>query len=312
MGRMEVLLWIAGSGAFGGFVDGLLFSREYKFRVGKIRRDLGSVGDALVGATAGVAIFVVADAIFKIQVENLQRTAEFVRLVAWGVLSGFAGLRVLQPLSEKFITDVAGKTARDVVRTAAVQNHEAAVHVQSGEALLTKFDFAKSEGMLEARKAQFAGSLEVAENKFKAALAMDPGNLDALRGQAKVYRRRADLAAMEHRTGEQRRLMNLAVDTVSQIIEHNPDYALAYYSRACYRSLMKDGPDVVLADLQEAIRLNPAIGELAKTDPDFTDAIRKDAAFAELTGTAGPEHPSTATRKNGRRRGGRRVRAAHR
>ena len=54
----QILFVIAA--AFGGFVDGLIKSRSYSLRWGKSTIDIGSLGDCLVGAAAGLSIFTVA------------------------------------------------------------------------------------------------------------------------------------------------------------------------------------------------------------------------------------------------------------
>lgn len=306
MSRLEVLLWIAGAGAFGGFVDGLLFPRTYQLRLGKFTRDLGSIGDALVGATAAVAIFAVAGAVFteSVKVTNLQATDEFLKVVAWGVLSGFAGLRVLRPLTDKLVMEVAGKAAREAVEQETVKGREAAVHIQSGEALLTKYDFASSDpAWPKSRAAELQTFLEVAENKFRAALATDPENADAVRGTAKVLKRRAE-AVRDQDPARARELMEEAVSVLSRLVAHNPGYALGYYNRACYRDLLAGERSQVLADLEAAFGLNPALRDLALTDPDLR-RIRATAEFATLAGSrapAAPVPPSTAGPRGASRR----------
>jgi ribosomal protein S18 acetylase RimI-like enzyme len=283
MNRLQILLWIVGAGAFGGFVDGLLVPRHYRLRLGNATLELGSLGDALVGATAGVAIFSVADALFNIQIDQMDQPAHFVKLVAWGVLSGYAGLRLLQPLTTAVITDVAGRSAREALREEAVVYREASIHTQSGEAVLADFDRERfGAGQGGKTPEDMDRLLNLAENKFKAALAVETGSPDALRGVGKVFKRRAWLAEQAGDHDGFLRLMNEAVDTVSAIISANPQYAFAHYSRACYKALLNKPRADVLADLREAIRLNPAIRQLAPTDPDF-EALRENVEFIELT-----------------------------
>ena len=288
MTPFEVLLLIAGSGAFGGLVDGLLFPRSYRFRIGSISKDIGSFGDALVGATSSIAIFAVVGGIFAIDFAKLDNVAEFIKVVAWGVLSGFAGLRVLQPLSTKLVEEVAGQAARQVVLEEGAEARAAAVHVRDGEALLTKFDLAKSNGWITDRRAELVQFLDVAETKFDAALAENAGNPDAMRSKAKIVRRRAELARQAGHDAEWRRLMQRAIDTLSEIAERHPDYALALYNRACYRSLLDADPTAVCSDLRDAIRLNPALTEFARTDPDFAPEVRRLPEFQQLLAREAP------------------------
>ena len=61
-----------------------------------------------------------------------------------------------------------------------------------------------------------------------------------------------------------------------------PDFANAYFNRACLRSLTGRPPDA-LADLKRAIDLDPKYRDMAKTDPDF-ESLRSDTDFRKLVG----------------------------
>lgn len=90
LSSLFVLLIISLSGAFGGFVDGLLHQKSYFVRLGRWNKDVGSWGDALVGVTASLAIFTVAGAVLGIRWNNVSEPEHFIRVVAWGVPPGRA------------------------------------------------------------------------------------------------------------------------------------------------------------------------------------------------------------------------------
>jgi hypothetical protein len=53
----HLLIVIGIAGFFGGMVDGLRSDRHYKWRFGDFAKEWGTLGDALVGVTAALAIF---------------------------------------------------------------------------------------------------------------------------------------------------------------------------------------------------------------------------------------------------------------
>jgi tetratricopeptide (TPR) repeat protein len=68
-----------------------------------------------------------------------------------------------------------------------------------------------------------------------------------------------------------------------KVLEIDPNYANAYYNKACYFALQNQ-VELALENLQRAIELEPErCREMAKTDTDF-DGIRGDVRFQELLG----------------------------
>jgi hypothetical protein len=100
-----ILKTIILSGAFGGFVFGLHSGNAYKIRLpitGKTI-ELGFLGDVLMGIAASVTVFFVAGALFGLQVSEKVTTDSLIKMIALGVVSGFAGIRVLSGMSSKLM-----------------------------------------------------------------------------------------------------------------------------------------------------------------------------------------------------------------
>lgn len=279
--HIEILFWIAAAGAFGGFVDGLIVSRSYALRWKKTTVDIGSVGDILVGSAAGLAIFTVATAIFNLKFDELNKPEMFVKLVAWGVLSGFAGLRLLEGMSKKLVEDIATKVAEDTVKRVVTQDVEAEINIKSGDAALTKYDMAKESGWLQTREADARSLLETAILKFDAVLEKQPDNQQALRGKAKTHRRRAELEKVKGNSKGEKENWDKAIGFLSRIIDRSPNASIAYYNLACYQQLSGGGLTDVIGNLRKAIDISPILKGSAKSDPDFED-IRNKGEFKEL------------------------------
>lgn len=121
--QFTVLILLLISGAFGGFVDGLYMQRQYIMRLPlrikhrstfreqmssdkSINYGLGSLGDILVGATASIAVFTIAEGLFNIKLDDLAQkdnyeVSGFIRVIALGVISGFSGIRILAGMSKQ-------------------------------------------------------------------------------------------------------------------------------------------------------------------------------------------------------------------
>lgn len=281
LANIEILLWITAAGAFGGFVDGLIVSRSYALRWKKLVIDIGSLGDVLVGAAAGLAIFTVATAVFNLKLEELNKSEMFVKLVAWGVLSGFAGLRLLEGMSKKLVEDIATKVAEDTVKRAVVQDVESEINIKAGEAALTKYDMAKENGWLQTRQEETKNFLDTAFLKFDVVLAKQPDNELALRGKSKAYRRKAELEKANQNAKAEKESWDQAIGILSRIVYRSPTASTAYYNLACYKQLSGGGITDVIGDLRKAIAISPTLKNNAKTDPDFA-GIRSMNEFIEL------------------------------
>jgi hypothetical protein len=281
--KYQVLLWIAAAGAFGGFVDGLLSEKIYSLRFGKEMKNLGSVGDCLVGATAGIAIFSVAGSLLNVDFTAMSGPGEFVRVIALGVLSGFAGIRLLQPMTEGFVKKLASEEAQKKFKSLVTESVEASMDINLANGCITKYE--ATEKVPEVKDEERQKMLTDAEKAVARVLQREPTNLEALRTKGKVLKRQAEL---KKDSKDKIPLYSEAITITDRMIEINPQSDIGYYNRACYKALLwnlernRSVPDV-LDDLGEAIKLSELNRERAKTDPDF-DSIKTEELFLELTG----------------------------
>lgn len=278
LSAFAVLAIILFAGAFGGFVDGLVHQKSYCLRVGHHSVDLGSLGDALVGATASVAMFTVAGAVFGIQWNDVAKTEHFIRIVAWGVLSGYAGIRLLNPLSISAVERIATSAARQTVRESNRQDTETSLALIDANLYLNRYDMQSRDLVRQGRAADAESLLKRAEANFDVVLGAEPSNSEALRGKAKVYRRLADRAAPPDKA----KYWDLALGILSDMIRRDDRAALAYYNRGCYEALMGRKDDAI-ADLRQAVGITDKLRDAANADPDF-DAIRGDPRFRDIAG----------------------------
>ncbi|MDL1981676.1 MAG: hypothetical protein LWX02_09465 [Deltaproteobacteria bacterium] len=88
---------IAVAGAFGGLVLGIVNRTNYCICVpgGRVLK-LGFLADLLIGCAAALAIFAFANSIFNIDLTGLDNPQNIMKIVAIGVLAGFAGISLLR------------------------------------------------------------------------------------------------------------------------------------------------------------------------------------------------------------------------
>jgi tetratricopeptide (TPR) repeat protein len=286
MGALELLLTIALAGGFGGFVDGLITKTEYTLRLPftKAKKgrsdvpnwaeiDFGTFGDILIGAAAGVAIFVVAGGLLSINVADLSKTPDaYLRVIALGVLAGFSGLKLLGGLSRKLVEDISTKTALETVKREMQKNTDAVVYTKEADALLNEFDadYKKSTHHTGPEATERGKLLDGALAKYDAALTADPAGEEALRGKARAFRRKANAATDQGKSADAVTLWNKAIEILSSILALNNQSAPSYYNRSCYRHLAGQKGDDVLSDLATAIAIAPALKQYAQHDVDFT------------------------------------------
>jgi tetratricopeptide (TPR) repeat protein len=286
LGALDVLLIIALAGGFGGFVDGLITKTEYTLRLPfwKTKRwnenvpnwaeiDFGTLGDILVGAAAGIALFIVAGGLLNVKVSELSKDPDaYLRAVALGLLAGFSGLKLLGGLSRKLVEDISTKTALETVKREIQKNVDVAVYVKEADALLNLFDAEYKELPQHSgpQAAETGKILDKALAKYDAALSDDPANEEALRGKARAYRRQATVAGDQGNSADSATLWNKAIETLSSILERNNQSAPSYYNRACYKHLAGRNVDEALSDLAKALALAPRLKQYAQHDTDFT------------------------------------------
>lgn len=276
---LSVLTIIILAGGFGGFVDGLIHQKSYFFRIGRHSINIGSLGDVLVGATASLAMFTVAGAVFGIEWDSVGKIEHFIKVVAWGVLSGFAGIRFLNPLSEKVIKQVASDVARETMKQSTRQNIEVTLALKDAAQHLMKYDMQYSALEAQGKASDAEALLKRAAANFDIALGAESTNSEALRGKAKVYRRMADHATDPT---EKEKYWEMAIQLLTNIIQRDDKAALAYYNRACYKTL-SGNPDGALDDLEKAVQIYDKLKESAMSDCDF-NKIRQSERFRQVTG----------------------------
>lgn len=236
------------SGGFGGFVFGLHTGNAYKLRLpitGKTI-ELGFVGDILVGIAASVTIFFVAGALFGLQVKENFTNECFIKMVALGVVSGFAGIRVLTGMSSKLMERISEIDER-------IDQVEKVDRIAE---LIRQADFLLSNNP------------DRAKIIYDKALLIDSKSEPAKIGLAKSLRRLNRIKD--------------AISILSEVIELNPNAERAYYNRACYKHLSQEyNKEDILRDLQKAVSLFDFYREYALDDVDFKD-LREDPDFKRI------------------------------
>ena len=293
--KYEVLLWIGLAGAFGGFVDGLMSERHYSFRWGKTIRDLGSIGDCLVGATAGIAIFSVAGSLLKVDFTAMTAPEEFIRVIALGVLSGFAGIRLLQPLTEELVKRFASEEAQKKFKGLVTESVATSIDINLANGCITNYEATKRVPTVKDEERQKI--LVDAEKAIERALQREPTNVEALRVKAKIFKRQAEL---KKDSKDKIPLYKGAIDLTSRMIDIHPESDVGYYAKACYQSLLRSlDPNIavsaIIESLSEAINRSQHNKQRAKDDPDF-DSIKREAAFMALTDQNHKAFAATSTR----------------
>lgn len=273
-------------GGLGGFVDGMTTDINYKVTFGARSFDIGSLGDFLVGATAGIAIFTVGSALFpNMPINEFGKAVEpSIRIIAVSVLSGYAGVRLLNPLTRKMVEQISEQKAAQAAQGAKTRSDELVMAIKDGEKKLSRYDtdkgrLAKDEFLKTAR-----GLIDEAKACFDVALGIDPQDTEALIGQAKVARRRAELCQATQQ--DDSKDWAEATALLDQVIARHPDSARAHYNKACYLERQRSPaapPTAALAALKLAIALQLELKARARKDPDFERLVDKQPDFDALT-----------------------------
>lgn len=277
---------VMGFGALGGFVDGLTTDVVYRVRFGESSRNIGSLGDLLVGATAAIAIFTVGSALFpEVKLNDFGHNREHaIRVIAVSVLSGYAGIRLLNPLTRKLVEQISREQAHEQVKTVKARSEELAINVKDGDRQLYRFDAEREHLLGSGQRARASELLDAARASYEVALKIDEQDTEALLGMAKVARRQAQLheGAGELADPDWDRALAL----LDRITDRNPKVARAFYNKACYKQVqgqLKGPSSAALEDLKTAVSLRPELKGKAKLDPDFS-SIRETAEFKAVVG----------------------------
>jgi hypothetical protein len=271
------LFVIAVSGAFGGFVDGMRSTRTYRVRFGERSADWGSIADALVGMAASVAIFAFAESIFG-GGKELQDTVSawfLVKIAAWGVLSGYAGTKLLDDLSTKSVQKmISDETGKQVSQQLAVGQQTDQI-VQEAEQLRVQYlarVAAAGKGVADPGAEQL---LQRAILKFRGVLKNDPLHRGAQNGLANALAELGTYYKDQPDADKQLRAAELFTEAIrlqDGIIRQDPAFSKAYYNRACYRAIAAaddQGREQAVEDLRQAIQRDVQWREYARTDPDL-------------------------------------------
>lgn len=293
------LIVIAVSGAFGGFVDGMRATRSYRVRFGAWSEDWGSVADALVGMAASVAIFAFAESIFGGGRELKDSVSAWflIKIAAWGVLSGYAGTKLLDDLSSKAIQKlIREETGKQVSQQIAV-DQQAQQIVQEAEQMRTQHLARMAVISSGAADAEAEKLLNRAIQKLRGVLGKDPQHRQAQNALANAL---ADLGAYykgriaADLQGKAAAPLAEAIQIQDAIIRQDPAFSKAHYNRACYRAVAAAGDQAreqereqAIEDLRQAIQRDEQWREYARTDPDLF-SLRETAYWkSEIEGKAG-------------------------
>lgn len=283
----QLLLLIALCGFFGGAVDGLRTQKSYKARLGALSLECGSFGDGLVGTTAAIAIFAFAENVFGGEgITSPMKLAMFVKVVAWCVLSGYVGARLLDTLSSKLLIQAAMEAASAEAKKAVSKDEQAQQTVREAEHLVAQHNTRIAS--LVASKALRAGVTDVeaenllkdAQRKYDQVLESDPANTAAQIGLANVHGYRGDYLHLIKDEKGRTTSYKEAIKLLDALINRDPKVAKAYYNRACCKALLGDDRDDAARDLNTAIQLDKSFEEYAKGDNDLKSLRgRKDLKF---------------------------------
>jgi hypothetical protein len=289
-GGIGLLLVIAISGFFGGLVDGLRSDRQYKARLGGKTWEWGSVGDGLVGTAAALAIFAFAENVFASGPLRVDMPVmAFIKIVAWGVLSGYAGTRLLDPLSAKVVKQLATDAARAEVRDQVSKDDASVESLREAAQAVTQHLERLSRRATDASDADdkdIAAPLDIAQRKYELLLKADPASTAARIGLANVHCYRAEHMQKAGKSDERDKAFSAAIKEADNLIKRDSQVAKAYYNRACYKALRAKftskpaDPDAV-ADLLRAVELDEHLKDYAKGDDDLI-ALRGDTKLPFL------------------------------
>lgn len=266
------LVAIVMSGAFGGLVDGLRSQRSYQFRFGNTTWEWGSVGDALVGVTAAVAIFAFAANVFgNDKISGQISVITFLKIIAWGVISGYAGTRMLDSLTTRAIAQMIETKVAEQVKSQGVMDEATKASLDEAQQLVTRHLqlVAAAPGMVS-KEAET--TLVNAQRKYLLVLKSDPANVRAEIGLANVHCSRGEYLASIGKPTEGLASLQEAIKIVTAAIKRDPAVAKAHYNRACYKALAGATAypkDDAAADLLAAIELDEHLKEYAVGDKDL-------------------------------------------
>ena len=239
------------AGATGGFLYGLVHHEHHVFRspFRGTEIEVGVLGDMFAGCCGSIGIFLVAGNLLVLSWEKVpDDTGETLKVLALGVVTGFAGLALTRGLSSSIVSKVEQATG-DI---------EA---LKRGGKLGEFYD----KGILDYADERYDDALE----SFNKIRDIEPHNVDVLLVSAKALKRLG-----KH---------DEAADLAARAVGVDPKNHRARYNLACYRCLASHELDQVLGDLKASTELNAMYIDIAKHDSDL-DRIKDTPEFKAIVG----------------------------
>ncbi|QEL14610.1 tetratricopeptide repeat protein [Limnoglobus roseus] len=272
-----ILVVIIVSGSFGGLVMGFDSDRRNRISLPFFKRgtvELGFVGDMLIGAAASIAIQFVAEPLFSTSPGNysMNTVRDYVRTASLGVISGFAGFRVLSSMAD--IPERLIRANRAQVADQLQSQDRSRELLRQVEELLKQID-----EEIPTDPATATADLKRAEQAIDQVIAGAPKDARVLVVKAKVLCRKAKLAT----NGAAGAWWDEAIKTLTEAIALDSTYDRTFYNRACYLILAKKSVDDAMKDLAQAVVLFPPNARFANEDPDFK-SVQALPAFRKIVG----------------------------
>lgn len=300
MGVPLTLLILLAGGFFGGLVDGLGTSVNYKFaiphRVAASAAaiggewELGFLGNGLVGVLAAFSIFAVSGVVFPGAESMSARNIEPVRLISWALVAGYLGPRLLRLIAEKLESLDEVKNRQNATEQKVHENtklasttqqklqesEDANPNLQDAQRWLTSFLVAVDLNPEKAQKVDYLGN---AQRKFDLVLKQNPSNIAALIGLANVSAERGTLKVLKDPNADLLDDWKTGIAKLDEAVKADPRSAKAHYNRACFKARAvaclsgKDSykTDEIFADLRTAYELQPSFRDYASQDRDFKE-----------------------------------------
>jgi tetratricopeptide (TPR) repeat protein len=196
---------------------------------------LGFFGELLTGAAAAFAAFSFLS-IFPNNSIDFNSAQSIIRLFGFGVLTGFAGLTILEKLSYDLLKQKIDKQISSIEYKQSISNISEKANYHLG-----KNDY------------------DLALGYFREILSLDRDNEDAKIGIAISLNYKDPSNHIE------------PISLLNQVIEKNNKNDRAFYNRACIKSLNISSFNIseVVSDLRSAVTINEYFLGKAKIDPDF-------------------------------------------
>ena len=276
------ILVLSAGGGFGGLCYSLIENKGYlklcsvhqyeekedkpAVKDKKTGLDLGCIADILIGIGSAFAIFLVLSGLVKLtnDIKTIELGTIFM-LASLGIVAGAGGKYIFPMLVQKMEDMLkAQQKAEEADKKASNVKEEAETNHQES---LKQLDNA----LVAVGNALPDTYLEQAESTFNHALKANPQSAEAKVGLAMVRKRQDKLTD--------------AIRFCTEAITTDPNCAVAYYNRACYRSLSKQPIKEILDDLEKAIKLDKSLSEHAEKDKDFK-SIKARKEFLEIISTS--------------------------